>query len=124
MRNIARTVAIVGMLASGPAWSHDFWKNGDPVPAWVSLSCCGPKDVHHLTPEQVHPVVGGWRIDNYDGPGILTSSGDAYPIPYDKALPSQDGEFWGFWVDASIHELNGSVHAGRILCFFAPPPGL
>lgn len=86
---------------------HDQLANGEPVPAWVKLSCCGPNDAHHLRPDQVHPLSDGWHIDGYRGA----------PVAYNDTLPSQDGEYWGFWVDL------GDGSQTRIYCFFAPDQG-
>jgi hypothetical protein len=84
------------------AKAHDTWKNGVAVPAWVKASCCGPEDVHLLSPEEVHKVDGGYRIDGY--PDL---------IPNDTVFPSQDGNYWAFY---RVYP-DGSV--SHIYCFFA-----
>ncbi len=43
--------ALLAPLGVGAASAHDMWSNGDPVPSWVKKACCGPEDVHHLSPE-------------------------------------------------------------------------
>ncbi len=68
------------------AWAHDFWSNGEPVPAWVKAECCGPRDVHHLRPSAVHIAVDGYHVD-----GLRSV------IPFSRTLPSPDGQYWGFW---------------------------
>jgi hypothetical protein len=91
------------MFVGSEAKAHDFWADGEPVPAWVKSTCCGQADAHHIKAEHVHVTSQGWRIDGY--PEV---------VPFYRALPSQDGEFWAFW---SI-ESDGSP--SMIWCFFAP----
>ena len=87
------------------ASAHDFWETGEPVPPWVKSVCCGPEDVHHLKPGAVHLEADGYHID-----GIETV------VPVERALPSPDGGYWGFWSPYSgTHPL--------IYCFFAPQLG-
>jgi hypothetical protein len=96
------TLAISAALLIEPATAHDFWSNGDPVPEWVKSQCCGVADVHHIHDSAVHIMQDGYHID-----GIETV------VPIDKALPSPDGQIWGFW----------SNYAGpkpNIYCFFYP----
>lgn len=98
-----RAIVLLFMLYAfeHPAHAHDAWESGAPVPAWVKASCCGPEDVHHLQPEQVHAKADGYHID-----GISTV------VPYDKALPSQDGDYWAFY--------RPGVKDPWVFCFFAP----
>jgi hypothetical protein len=91
-----------------PAFAHDTWQNGQAVPAWVKSACCGPSDVHHLTSTQVHAMPDGWHID-----GIGTV------VPYSKELPSQDGDYWGFWPPWATNVTDKPP----VFCFFAPPQG-
>ncbi len=95
---------IILLICVAPATAHDFWTNGTPVPAWVKAECCGPNDVHHLRPGQVHVKADGYHID-----GIRTV------VPMERALPSQDGDYWGFWVPGDVEPV--------IFCFFAPVNG-
>jgi len=84
-------------------FAHDSWSSGEQVPSWVSSARCGPKDVHHLQPEQVgRNAAGDYVVNIYP-----------WPIPARVALPSQDGDFWVFF-----HEDFGVY--GRIRCFFVP----
>jgi hypothetical protein len=107
----AITRGIIDTLAAGAiilalahhAKAHDTWSDGKPVPAWVKKSCCGPEDVHHLDPDQVHRVPGGFKIDGW--PEV---------IPGDSVLPSQDGDYWAFY------DLNWHGWGPRFFCFFAP----
>ena len=96
---------ILPFLLAAPAQAHDFWTNGDPVPAWVKAACCGPSDVHHLRASAVHIKSDGYHID-----GIETV------VPINDALPSPDGTYWGFW------NPNGEPNP-TIFCFFAPVNG-
>jgi hypothetical protein len=88
------------------ASAHDAWSNGEPVPAWVKKACCGPEDVHHLTPDQVHLTSMGWRVDGY--PDL---------IPIGKEMPSPDGGYWIFYRTLS----NGDKSI--VYCFFTPFSG-
>ena len=55
----ARTLFRVIALAAWPtfslteAYAHDYWRNGEPVPSWVKVACCGRTDAHHLLPDEV-----------------------------------------------------------------------
>lgn len=94
-------------LATGfgaPAQAHTQWANGEPVPEWVTQACCGSDDVHHLRPEEVHVVEGGYRID-----GVKAM------VPFSHTLPSPDGTYWIFYRD---YPGGGQ---SSIFCFFAPP---
>jgi hypothetical protein len=94
-----------GLFVATPAFAHDVWANGDPVPPWVKAQCCGPRDVHHLSAEAVHIMSDGYHID-----GIKTV------IPIARALPSPDGSYWAFWNSVAEPE-------PVIFCFFAPLNG-
>ena len=94
------------LLLTTPASAHEQWVDGTAVPAWVKKACCGPEDVHHLTPSQVHPMSDGWHIDGY---------GEV--LPYGKELPSPDGEYWIFYRTLA----NGAQSV--VYCFFAPLNG-
>ena len=50
-RSIIALAATLALFQT--AHAHDRWDNGEQVPAWVKTECCGPKDAHHLRPEQV-----------------------------------------------------------------------
>ena len=100
---IARIAALVLALSVSGAEAHDYWSDAKPVPDWVKASCCGPADAHHLRPDQVHRVSEGYySVDGY-----------GRPIPIDKALPSQDGDYWIFYRD------DGGSQSG-VYCFFVP----
>ena len=96
--------ALLSGLWSGLSLAHDQWANGGPVPDWVKASCCGPADAHHLRPDQVHRI----SEDMYqvDGFGKVLSR---------MALPSQDGDYWIFYRDASPTAVQSNVY-----CFFVP----
>jgi hypothetical protein len=106
----------LAFLAAPPAHAHERWADGSLVPPWVKAACCGPSDVHHLTADQVH-LDGDrhvYRIDGYP-----------YPIPTEKLLPSQDGDWWVFYEPAGVHcdHEGGGCHEdgpGPVFCFFGP----
>ena len=54
-------IALAAGVALFPiaAHAHDHWVTGEPVPAWVKTECCGPKDAHHLRPDQVRRNAAG-----------------------------------------------------------------
>ena len=95
----------MSLLKSGSVDAHDKWANGEPVPDWVKAECCGPADAHHIKSSAVHIMADGYHID-----GLNTI------IPISRALPSMDGQYWGFW--NSNNEPNPVV-----FCFFAPDSG-
>jgi hypothetical protein len=94
------------LMFVSPAYAHDQWANGKDVPAWVKASCCGPEDVHHLKPDQVHTKPDGWHVDGY--PSVLA---------YGTELPSQDGDYWIFYKELA----DGSFT--QVYCFFSPARG-
>ena len=101
---IARIAALVFAFSASGAEAHDYWSDGKPVPDWVKASCCGPEDVHHLRPEQVHRVSDDYyMVDGY-----------YRQIPVRVALPSQDGDYWIFYRD------NISGGQSTVYCFFVP----
>jgi hypothetical protein len=101
---IVRLAVVVSFLVScGAAQAHDVWANGRVVPAWVKAACCGPEDVHHLRPDQVHRVSDDYyMVDGYNN-----------RIPARAALPSQDGDYWIFYKD------DAGGQSG-VYCFFVP----
>jgi hypothetical protein len=91
-------------ISYGAAQAHDVWANGKDVPPWVKAACCGPEDVHHLRPDQVHRVSDDYyMVDGYNR-----------RIPARNALPSQDGDYWIFYRD------DGSGAQSTVYCFFVP----
>ncbi len=105
-QGLAGGLLLAGAFVAGPALAHDYWADGEPVPAWVKASCCGPQDVHHLRAGAVHIMADGYHID-----GLTTV------IPIARALPSPDGSYWGFWNA-------GNEPNPVIFCFFAPVNGV
>lgn len=99
-------VAVALVIAPNLAEPHTLWSNGDPVPAWVAKRCCGPEDVHHLRPEQVHLEADGYHVE-----------GLSSPIPSATMLPSPDGEWWVFYRRFS----DGTT--STVYCFFGPLQG-
>lgn len=108
-------VAIVGVAAlifalaatfSTCSRAHDRWANNEPVPPWVKAVCCGPEDVHHLSPDQVTLHSDGWHIEGYPD-----------PVPVEQALPAPDGQFWAFFKEIHPGEFS------RVYCLFTPFSG-
>jgi hypothetical protein len=94
-------------LVMWPAAGHDRWFDGAEVPIWVRQACCGVADSHHLQPNQVHIVQGGYQVDGYKD-----------LIPEKKMEPSPDGEFWIFYRNLP----NGDQSV--VYCFFGPLSGV
>jgi hypothetical protein len=96
--------ALVAVTIAHPsrAVGHDVWSNGARVPPWIKKACCGPSEVHRLPADKVRALPDGYHVDGLDT-----------VIPYSRALPSHDGEFWGFWNSDATHPV--------VFCFFAPP---
>ena len=107
-RSMRRLLGTSLLLATqGAACAHTTWADGLAVPEWVTKTCCGPADAHHLTPDQVHRTPGGYWIDGY--PRMI----------YDfQVLPSQDGEYWAFYSESV--DSQGEKIFTSVFCFFAP----
>ena len=97
----------MNLLGSGLGNAHDKWSDGEDVPEWVKSTCCGKADAHHVKVSSVHLMQDGYHID---GLGAV--------IPIDKALPSMDGQYWGFWNNVMDPK---DIHV--VYCFFAPVNG-
>ena len=102
--------ALAAILLTTPTFAHDLWADGTTVPPWVKSACCGPDDVHHLLPSQVHIIttngVKAWKVDGYDD-----------PIPIGRELQSQDGDYWIFY------STRPDGTQTPVYCFFAPLNG-
>jgi hypothetical protein len=98
------SVSLFFAVLCGAARAHDVWADGKVVPAWVKDACCGPDDVHHLRPDQVHRVSDDYYMV------------DGYPnrIPTRNVQPSQDGDYWIFYRDY------GGGAWSAVYCFFVP----
>ena len=90
------------------AQAHDQWADGSAIPAWVKSSCCGPADAHHLNSEDV----------SFDGKEYHVR-GYPWPIPAEKVLPSQDGDYWLFYSTYYSYS-DSSPQFGFPICFFVP----
>jgi hypothetical protein len=102
-----------------PSSAHDYWKNGQPVPAWVKSSCCGPEDVHELCPVGARgaPAPAGCDPDNRyweeeDGIHIAGYHDGNVAVPYDRVLPSQDGMAWAFYKRHTDQQILGLFNSG------------
>jgi hypothetical protein len=99
-----RLAVLPYVLFCTSAFAHDTWSNGMEVPTWVKAACCGPQDVHHLRPDQVHRVSADYyQVDGYHS-----------RIPVQVASPSQDGDYWIFYRD------NIGGNQSGVYCFFVP----
>ncbi len=117
MRRLLRSTAIglvLGFFLPAPGPETIFiYKSAqaanDPgIPSWVQASCCGPQDVHHLTPEMVHDLGEYYVVDGYHE-----------KISKKVAIPSQDGDYWIFYAD--YQSMNASPDSqSRVYCFFVP----
>jgi len=91
-------------LCCGASQAHDLWADGSIVPPWIKAACCGPDDVHHLRPDQVHRISDDYyMVDGY-----------RHRIPAKDALPSQDGDYWIFYRDGR------GGNQSMVYCFFVP----
>lgn len=93
---------VTGIVFNPAAYADETGK----IPDWIKSSCCGPADMHHLRPDQVHR-----SSDDY-----YSVDGYVLPIPAAQALPSQDGDYWIFYRDNGA---NGGGQSG-VYCFFIP----
>jgi hypothetical protein len=110
MSNFMLRIVAAAAIAFGMpliACAHSQWADGSPVPKWVKTKCCGEQDVHHLLPEQVHRVDGGYLVDGHDG-----------VIPLSQTDPSQDGDYWIF--GSTVRSDDGPPKIGDVRCFFIP----
>ena len=109
--SVSFAVAVAALLASvAPSNAHRTWSNGLPVPDWVLRSCCGVNDAHRMSPDQVHRVPNGYRIDGY--PRVIFDA---------QVLPSEDGEYWAFYSEGI--DADGVAYFSSVFCFFAPSAG-
>src|SRR4051812_32380301 len=91
---------MIGVACITAARAHDAWWNGKEIDPATKRYCCGQNDVKHLDRSEVRVTREGYRID----------TGEV--IPFDRAQPSPDGEYWRF------------TWGGQTQCFFAPPEGV
>ena len=98
---------------------------GPTIPSWVAASCCGPKDVHRLTPDQVTDLGDYYEIEGYPEkiPKVFANG-----VQNDRIKPSQDGDYWAFWSDEPAHwsgnqynnKLNWNESRHDFYCLFIP----
>jgi hypothetical protein len=81
-------IAAALILGAAPAAAHDQLANGKPVPGWIKSACCGTADAHHLRPDQV-------TLNNR---GEYVVEGYRESLASRFALPSQDGQYWTFYI--------------------------
>jgi hypothetical protein len=102
-----------------PASAHDFWKNGQPVAAWVKNTCCGPEDVHELcqvskrgdpAPEGCNPDDRIWY--EKDGFHIAGYQNGNFAFPAEYVQPSPDTAIWAFYKHRSDEEIAHMISDG------------
>jgi hypothetical protein len=100
MNRLVLSIPII--LFNSAASSHDFWSNGEPVPAWAKQWCCGKSDVHRLHAASIHIMPDGYHVDGLNN-----------VLPFSKAMPSPDGQYWAFFKEDEGPE-------AHVSCFYAP----
>jgi hypothetical protein len=93
------------------------------IPSWVTASCCGPKDLHHLRADQVYDQGDYYVVDGYHE-RIPKSYNHT---PNDRIKPSQDGDYWVFYSESPAG-WTGSPEGGHwwanatqdFYCLFVP----
>ena len=139
MKYLLSVCTITACWFLSPTYAHDYWADGKAVPNWVKASCCGPDDVHHLRPDQVHKVSGDEakklrpNYANFVGIHLNYYVVDGYlrPIYADgpNVIPSQDGDYWLFYDDGGKQCLDQPGSDGSscyeqpqsdVYCFFVP----
>ena len=108
-RGVVLAVVSALVLGAPAARAHDAWSDGSPIPEWVKRHCCGEADAHHLQPGDVSEDAEGYHVRGYP-----------WPIPKDRALPSQDGEYWLFYPTYWNDYGDRAKHDGLPRCFFIP----
>lgn len=91
------------MAAIRASHAHDYWATGEPIPAWIKASCCGPEDVHRYTMDQIRETKGGYIVPGYKS-----------VIPNNKPLASQDQYAYVFFRDYPDGSQSG------VYCIFLP----
>jgi hypothetical protein len=92
------------------------------IPSWINAACCGPADVHHLTPDQVDDRGEAYVVDGLAAsiPKFVISEG--HPAPAGNIHPSQDGSYWIFYHGPScrIGDDKCGENQSYPYCFFVP----
>lgn len=98
-------------LAALPLFAH----------SWYDPACCGGNDCAPIPSITVSAGPDGWhvRLGPGDHPMVTRGVVDAV-VPYDEALPSQDGAFHACVRDQSSPS---NVMADPIICLYVPDVG-
>lgn len=98
-------------LAALPLFAH----------SWYDPACCGGNDCAPIPSIKVTAGPDGWhvRLGPGDHPMVTRGVVDAV-VPYDEALPSQDGAFHACVRDQSSPS---NVMADPIICLYVPDVG-
>lgn len=107
---IALVLSILA-LAALPLFAH----------SWYDPACCGGQDCAPIPSITVTAGPDGWhvRLGPGDHPMVTRGVLDAV-VPYDEALPSQDGAFHACVRDQSSPS---NVMADPIICLYVPDIG-
>jgi hypothetical protein len=124
MKYLLSVGTIVTCWSLSPSYAHDSWADGKAVPNWVKDSCCGPAEVHHLRPDQVHKVSGDEakklrpKYANFVGRHLEYYVVDGYLRPIyangPNVIPSQDGDYWLFYDDGGKQCSDQPVAADQV----------
>lgn len=108
-----RIVLIMGLiaLATMPAFAH----------SWYSSACCSDQDCAPVPSITVTAGRDGWRVRLRPGDHpIVTGTPIDATVPYDEALPSEDGAFHACVRDQSNAR---SALLEPIICLYVPNLG-
>jgi hypothetical protein len=97
LRSSALALLFATVMPQAPAdlFVYASAQAADPaIPSWVAASCCGPKDLHHLRPDQVTDMGNYYVVDGYNSPVRKTWGNGTLN---DQIKPSQDGGYWAFF---------------------------
>jgi hypothetical protein len=129
MKYLLSICTISACWLQSPTYAHDYWTDGKAVPNWIKASCCGPADVHHLRPDQVHKVSGDEakklrpNYAKFVGAHLNYFVVDGYfrPIYADgpNVIPSQDSDYWLFYNDGG-KQCGGQPGDGGSRCYEQP----
>lgn len=96
-------------LAVLPAFAH----------SWYDPSCCSGQDCAPIPSIAVTAGEGGWRVRLRVGDHPLVTGPIDVTVPYDEALPSQDGAFHACIRD----QTPGWEYVTPIICLYVPDTG-
>jgi hypothetical protein len=125
LRSSALALLFATVLPQAPAdlFIYASAHAADPsIPSWVAASCCGPKDVHRLRPDQIRDLGDHYEIDGYPESIPKTYAG----VLNDEIKNSQDGNYWAFYKLGGERECAPeapsacSTSGPQLYCLFIP----